>query len=425
MEILEDKKLSVYNFGNKRADGSKEQKNLLGGKGANLAEMSRIGIPVPPGFTITTEICTQYNEKGKKAIVDEIQPDVRDSISMIEDTMGGLFGDSENPLLLSVRSGARVSMPGMMDTVLNLGLNDESVKGMIDKTGNERFVWDSYRRFIQMYSGVVLGLKPENKEDLDPFEEVIDHLKMKREIELDTDFTIADLKDLVYDFKEIVKKRTGNHFPSDPWEQLWGAVMGGNPSEFRSPRRPVENVSWDDVQEFLAALGERVPGLEPRLPTEAWWEYACRAGTESAIWLGDLEIFGKNNAPLLDEIAWYGGNSGVSFDLQKGRDSSNWPEKQFPHRQAGTRKVGLKCPNPWGLFDMLGNVFEFCSDYWIGEYSGGASLDPTGPGQGSMRAFRGGAWNSAANCVRAADRGGNHPGDRSPDIGFRISRDPG
>ncbi len=224
MEILEDKKLSVYNFGNKRADGSKEQKNLLGGKGANLAEMSRIGIPVPPGFTITTEICTQYNEKGKKAIVDEIQPDVRDSISMIEDTMGGLFGDSENPLLLSVRSGARVSMPGMMDTVLNLGLNDESVKGMIDKTGNERFVWDSYRRFIQMYSGVVLGLKPENKEDLDPFEEVIDHLKMKREIELDTDFTIADLKDLVYDFKEIVKKRTGNHFPSDPWEQLWGAI---------------------------------------------------------------------------------------------------------------------------------------------------------------------------------------------------------
>jgi pyruvate,orthophosphate dikinase len=224
METLEEKKLSVYNFGNKKADGTKEQKNLLGGKGANLAEMSRIGIPVPPGFTITTEICTKYNLIGKDAIVEEIKPEVSQSIAMIEDIMGGVFGDSKNPLLLSVRSGARVSMPGMMDTVLNLGLNDDSVQGLIAKTENERFVWDSYRRFIQMYSGVVLGLKPENKEDLDPFEEVIDHLKDKRGIQLDTEFTVADLKDLVYDFKSIVKKRTGTGFPADPWEQLWGAI---------------------------------------------------------------------------------------------------------------------------------------------------------------------------------------------------------
>ena len=225
METMQERSLSVYKFGNKTADGSKELKNLLGGKGANLAEMGRIGIPVPPGFTITTEVCTQYTEEGRKAVVDRIENEVREAITGIEETMGAVFGDDDNPLLLSVRSGARVSMPGMMDTVLNLGLNDESVQGMIRKTGNERFVWDSYRRFIQMYSGVVLGLKPENKEDLDPFEEIIENLKEKRRISLDTQFTIQDLQDLVFDFKDIVKKRTGKSFPTNPWDQLWGAIM--------------------------------------------------------------------------------------------------------------------------------------------------------------------------------------------------------
>ncbi len=200
-------------------------KNLLGGKGANLAEMSRIGIPVPPGFTITTEVCTQYNQEGRKAVIARIEPEVREAISGIEQTMGTLFGDNDNPLLLSVRSGARVSMPGMMDTVLNLGLNDESIQGVIRMTGNERFAWDSYRRFIQMYSSVVMGLKPETKEDLDPFEEIIEHLKDKRSIIHDTQFTVQDLKDLVYDFKEVVRKRTGKPFPSDPWDQLWGAIV--------------------------------------------------------------------------------------------------------------------------------------------------------------------------------------------------------
>ncbi|HKK39326.1 MAG TPA: pyruvate, phosphate dikinase [Cryomorphaceae bacterium] len=225
METLQDRALSVYKFGHKQTDGSKELKNLLGGKGANLAEMSRIGIPVPPGFTITTEVCTQYNEEGKEATIGKIEPDVRKAISEIEEMMDSVFGDPENPLLISVRSGARVSMPGMMDTVLNLGLNDESVPGLIAKTGNERFVWDSYRRFIQMYSGVVLGLKPENKDDLDPFEEAIDQLKEQRDIELDTDFTVSHLKELVGTFKEIVKNRSGQPFPKDPWDQLWGAIM--------------------------------------------------------------------------------------------------------------------------------------------------------------------------------------------------------
>ncbi|WP_375587152.1 pyruvate, phosphate dikinase [Flagellimonas aurea] len=224
MDTLVEKQLNVYSFGNKKADGGRDMKNLLGGKGANLAEMSRIGIPVPPGFTITTEVCTQYNEEGRDAVIDRIEPEVRNAINHIEETMGAIFGDDENPLLISVRSGARVSMPGMMDTVLNLGLNDESIKGVIKMTGNERFAWDSYRRFIQMYSSVVMGLKPESKDDLDPFEEIIDHLKDKRRIEQDTQFTVQDLQDLVYDFKDIVKKRTGQPFPNNPWDQLWGAI---------------------------------------------------------------------------------------------------------------------------------------------------------------------------------------------------------
>jgi len=200
-------------------------KNLLGGKGANLAEMSAIGIPVPPGFTISTEVCTEYNEFGKEAVIDLIKEDVRQAIDYLEESMQSRFGDSENPLLISVRSGARVSMPGMMDTVLNLGLNDEAVLGLARKTGNERFAWDSYRRFIQMYGGVVMAMKADHKEDLDPFEEIIEHLKDKRNIRLDTEFSIQDLKDLVFDFKAIIRKRSGADFPQEPWDQLWGAVL--------------------------------------------------------------------------------------------------------------------------------------------------------------------------------------------------------
>ncbi len=224
MEILQEIKTRVYKFGNKAADGNSTMKNLLGGKGANLAEMSKIGIPVPPGFTITTEVCTEYNLLGQDAVVAMIKAEVEESIENIEHIMGTKFGDKENPLLISVRSGARVSMPGMMDTVLNLGLNDEVVLGLAIKTKNERFAWDSYRRFIQMYGNVVLGMKPESKEDIDPFEEIMEALKHKRAIELDTEFTIQDLKDLVYDFKEAIKKRTEQDFPTDPWQQLWGAI---------------------------------------------------------------------------------------------------------------------------------------------------------------------------------------------------------
>ena len=225
METVSNVKTRVYRFGNKEADGNSKMKNLLGGKGANLAEMSAIGIPVPPGFTITTEVCTEYNELGKNKVIKLIKEEVKQSVKYLEGIMGTKFGDAQNPLLISVRSGARVSMPGMMDTVLNLGLNDEVISGLVQKTNNERFAWDSYRRFIQMYGGVVLGMKPETKEDIDPFEEIMEHLKDKRNIELDTQFTVQDLQDLVYDFKEAVKKQTGHDFPLDPWDQLWGAIM--------------------------------------------------------------------------------------------------------------------------------------------------------------------------------------------------------
>ncbi len=225
MEMLEDVKARVYKFGDKKADGNSKMKNLLGGKGANLAEMSALGIPVPPGFTITTEVCTEYNLLGKDAAVELIKEDVEASIAKLESLMGTQFGDKENPLLVSVRSGARVSMPGMMDTVLNIGMNDAVAAGLAKKTKNELFAWDSYRRFIQMYGGVVLGMKPASKEDIDPFEEIMEHLKDKRNIELDTEFTVQDLKDLVYDFKDAVKKQTGHDFPTDPWDQLWGSIM--------------------------------------------------------------------------------------------------------------------------------------------------------------------------------------------------------
>ncbi len=215
----------VYTFGDKKAEGKANMKNLLGGKGANLAEMNLIGVPVPPGFTITTEVCTEYNQKGKDQTVELIKKEVEAAVQNVEQIMGAKFGDLENPLLLSVRSGARVSMPGMMDTVLNLGLNDDAVLGIAKKSGNERFAWDSYRRFVQMYGDVVLGMKPESKEDIDPFEEIMEELKEKKGIKLDTDFSVEDLKELVKRFKQAVTKQTGKDFPDNPWEQLWGAVM--------------------------------------------------------------------------------------------------------------------------------------------------------------------------------------------------------
>ncbi|HRS68517.1 MAG TPA: PEP/pyruvate-binding domain-containing protein, partial [Paludibacteraceae bacterium] len=197
---------------------------LLGGKGANLAEMNLIGVPVPPGFTITTEVCTEYYELGKDKVVELLKPEVEKAIASLEKLMNSKFGDVENPLLVSVRSGARASMPGMMDTILNLGLNDEVVEGMSRKTGNPRFVWDSYRRFIQMYGDVVLGMKPTNKNDHDPFELIIDQIKEERGVELDTDLTVDDLKDMVARFKAAVKKQTGGDFPDSAYEQLWGAI---------------------------------------------------------------------------------------------------------------------------------------------------------------------------------------------------------
>ncbi len=215
----------VYSFGNKQAEGGTKMKNLLGGKGANLAEMSSIGVPVPPGFTITTEVCTEYNKLGRDKIIELLRDDVEKEIAKIEEQTNTKFGSNESPCLLSVRSGARVSMPGMMDTVLNLGMNDEAVTGLAQKTNNDRFAWDSYRRFIQMYGDVVMGLKPESKEDPDPFEEIIENMKEKRGVEKDVDLTTDDLKEMVQQFKDVIKKRLGKEFPQDPWEQLWGAIM--------------------------------------------------------------------------------------------------------------------------------------------------------------------------------------------------------
>ena len=214
----------VYTFGNGKAEGKADMRNLLGGKGANLAEMNLIGVPVPPGFTITTDVCNEYFEKGKEEVVNLLRDDVIASVHHIEGLMNSKFGDIENPLLVSVRSGARASMPGMMDTILNLGLNDEVVKGLAKKTGNERFAYDSYRRFVQMYGDVVLGMKPVNKEDIDPFEAIIEKVKAQRGITLDNEMTVDELKQLVELFKVAIKERTGKDFPADPMEQLWGAI---------------------------------------------------------------------------------------------------------------------------------------------------------------------------------------------------------
>jgi len=237
---------NVYTFGAGKAEGRADMKNLLGGKGANLAEMNLIGVPVPPGFTITTEVCTMYNEEGQEKTFELIKPEVEAAVKQVEELTETKFGDYENPCLLSVRSGARASMPGMMDTVLNLGLNDETVEAITRKSGNARFAWDSYRRFIQMYGDVVMDMKPASKEENDPFEDIIDELKEEKGIELDTEFTTQDLQELVKRFKSAVSKVTGKEFPTDPWEQLWcsiGAVFN----------------SWNNTRAIYYRRMEQIP----------------------------------------------------------------------------------------------------------------------------------------------------------------------
>ena len=214
----------VYTFGNGKAEGNAQMREQLGGKGANLAEMNLIGVPVPPGFTITTDVCNEYYEVGQEKIMELLNDDVMAAVKHIETLMNSKFGDAQNPLLVSVRSGARASMPGMMDTILNLGLNDEVAEGMVKKTGNPHFVYDSYRRFVQMYGDVVLELKPANKTDIDPFEEIIEQVKAIRGVKLDKDLSVEELKELVVRFKKAIKERTGKDFPNDPIEQLWGAI---------------------------------------------------------------------------------------------------------------------------------------------------------------------------------------------------------
>ena len=214
----------VYTFGNGKAEGNAKMREELGGKGANLAEMNLIGVPVPPGFTITTSCCNEYYQVGQEKIKEILQNEVNAAVKHTEELMNSKFGDVKNPLLVSVRSGARASMPGMMDTILNLGLNDEVAEGLVAKTNNPHFVYDSYRRFVQMYGDVVLEMKPVNKEDIDPFEEIIEKVKAERGVKLDKDLSVDELKKLVTLFKTAIKERTGKDFPDDPIEQLWGAI---------------------------------------------------------------------------------------------------------------------------------------------------------------------------------------------------------
>ena len=212
----------IYLFGAK-TDGDATMRNLLGGKGANLAEMARIGLPVPPGFTITTEVCDYFYKNGKKYPAS-LAADVKAGVASVERQMGKIFGDENDPLLFSVRSGARESMPGMMDTILNLGLNDKTVEGLASKTGNPRFAWDCYRRFVQMYGDVVMGVQARNEAESEPFDEVMSVLKAEVGAKMDTDLSVDDLKELVKRYKALIKSRTGNAFPQDVYEQLWGAI---------------------------------------------------------------------------------------------------------------------------------------------------------------------------------------------------------
>ena len=219
-----DNQKRVFTFGNGHAEGRADMRNLLGGKGANLAEMNLIGIPVPPGFTITTEVCNEYYEIGREKVIALLSDEINKSLRLIEENTGMKFGDPEKPLLLSVRSGARASMPGMMDTILNLGLNDEVVEGLARKTNNPRFAYDAYRRFVQMYGDVVLELKPASKEEIDPFEAIINQVKKEKGVKLDNELETEDLKRLVTLFKAAIIEHTGKRFPDDPMEQLWGAI---------------------------------------------------------------------------------------------------------------------------------------------------------------------------------------------------------
>ena len=249
----------VYTFGNKEAEGNGKMRELLGGKGANLAEMNLIGIPVPPGFTITTDTCAEYYAQGKEAVIALLKPEVEKAVANIEKLTGRKFGDKQQPLLLSVRSGARASMPGMMDTILNLGMNDEAVEAMAQLSGNPWFAWDSYRRFVQMYGDVVLEMKPASKEDQDPFEEIIEKQKEKRGITKDTDLTVEDLKELVASFKAAVKATTGKDFPACPWEQLWGsicAVFGSWMNERAILYRKLNNIpaEWGTAVSVMAMV---------------------------------------------------------------------------------------------------------------------------------------------------------------------------
>ena len=236
----------VYTFGNGLAEGNASMRNLLGGKGANLAEMNLIGIPVPPGFTITTEVCGEYYSLGREKVIELLKAEVQAAVKNIETLMNSTFGDPANPLLVSVRSGARASMPGMMDTILNLGLNDIVVEGLAKKTGNEKFAWDSYRRFVQMYGDVVLGMKPTSKEEIDPFEAIIEKVKEEQGVVLDKDLSVEALKDLVAKFKAAVKAQTGKDFPTDAYEQLWGAVC----AVFES---------WNNERAILYRRMEKIP----------------------------------------------------------------------------------------------------------------------------------------------------------------------
>ncbi len=252
-ETMDKQSKKVYFFGGKKADGNSTMRNLLGGKGANLAEMVNIGVPVPPGFTITTEVCTMFNERGHDFVVNEIKREVEENMRRVEKEMNAGFGDKDNPLLMSVRSGARASMPGMMDTVLNLGLNENTLTGLAKKTGNDRFVWDSYRRFVQMYGDVVMGMKPNSKEEEDPFDVIMEELKEEKGAENDQDLTTDDLKELVKRFKKAVKDQTGKDFPEDPWEQLWGSVTAVFES-WNNPRATYYRTKYNIPAEWGTAV---------------------------------------------------------------------------------------------------------------------------------------------------------------------------
>src|SRR5580693_2992038 len=237
----------IYFFGAGVAEGRAEMRNLLGGKGANLAEMARLKLPVPPGFTISTQVCNFFYDHAHK-YPKGLTEGVAKSVARVENALGRKFGDAKNPLLVSVRSGARVSMPGMMDTVLNLGLTDETVKGLAEISGNPRFAWDSYRRFCQMFGDVVLKLKPENKNDPDPFEEIIDHKKATRGVKNDTDLNVDDLQELVSEFRALIRSRVGRDIPQDAREQLWmaiGAVFDSWHNDRAITYRKINNIPGD------------------------------------------------------------------------------------------------------------------------------------------------------------------------------------